>query len=87
MPEDTPTPRERAMFLAGQIKANETRAAHLSDTIGSLTQAMYAANQQVLADRAELRTIQRAHYADMEADAVDQAQGRADDFRIGGSAA
>lgn len=84
------TPREQAQYLAGVIKANEERARHLSDTIGSLTQAMYACNQTVLDARAELRVLQRDHYADLEGEAAawakDQADKRADDFRDGSAA-
>lgn len=80
------TPREQAYYLAGVIKANKEKAAQLSDTIGSLTQAMYLCNQTVLSATAELRSLQASHYADLETEAAkDQAQGWADGF--GGTAA
>lgn len=85
--QDHTTPRERAMYLAGQIKANRERVAQLDATLGSLTEARYAAWQQVMADEAELRSIQAAHYGSMSEEARDQAQGRAEDFRRDGSAA
>lgn len=83
---DRITPREQAMYLQAVIKANRERAAHLDATIGSLTQAMYACHQTVLNAEAELRTLQRLHYADLEDEAKDVAQGRAEDFRDGSAA-
>lgn len=81
------TPREQAMYLQGVIKANEERAEQFAATINTLTQGMYECHQTVLSAKAELRSLQAAHYADLEAEAAkDQAQGRAEDFRMGGAA-
>ena len=81
------TPRERAYYLQGVIKANEQRAAQFAETINTLTQGMYECQQTVLSARAELRSLQATHYSDLEAEAAkDQAQGRADDFRDGSAA-
>lgn len=84
--QSTPTIRERAYFLRGQIKANQDRVANLGATIDSLTAAKNATHAQLERDEDELRALQQAHYADLEAEAKrDQAQGRAEDF--GGDAA
>lgn len=87
MEQVTPTLRERAYFLRGQIKANQDRAANLGATIDSLTAAKDAAHAQIERDEAELRTLAETHYAALDAEAKDQAQGRAEDFRRDGDAA
>lgn len=81
------TPREQAMYLAAVIKSNEQRRDHLDKTIGSLTEARYACQQTIQSAQDELAVLRRDHYADLEAEAArDQAQGRAEDFRMGGAA-
>lgn len=74
------------MYLQAVIKSNEQRREHLDATIGSLTEARYACQQTIQSATDELRLLQRDHYAELEADAKDQAQGRAEDFRDGSAA-